>query len=383
MDLLDTITSTGLSPLIKWPGGKEKELGVIFAYAPRAFTNYYEPFVGGGAVFTAFPAKRHLINDKSKELVEFYRCVAREDESFYTWLEAIMSSWEAMLDFVNNHKELCQLYVAYRNDCLSDRQLKQPLIDFTIQHKIVLNEIIAESIYWHRDLYLKEVLKNLERKVLRMKKIELERHIMPDCDVFANIETAFMSALYMYFRGLYNNKLIMSTDSTLATAFFVFIRNYAYSGMFRYNAKGEFNVPYGGVAYNHKNMRKKVSYYQSRTLRQHLSDTNICNLDFESFLEKFPPQEDDFMFLDPPYDSEFSTYAQNEFSKEDQKRLANYLINLCKSKWMLIIKNTPFILSLYQKENLVIKSFDKKYSVSFMNRNDKSAEHLLIMNYKL
>ena len=61
MDLLDTITSTGLSPLIKWPGGKEKELGVIFAYAPRAFTNYYEPFVGGGAVFTAFPAKRQDI----------------------------------------------------------------------------------------------------------------------------------------------------------------------------------------------------------------------------------------------------------------------------------------------------------------------------------
>jgi DNA adenine methylase len=39
--------------------------------------------------------------------------------------------------------------------------------------------------------------------------------------------------------------------------------------------------------------------------------------------------------LDPPYDSEFSTYAKNEFNKDDQKRLANYLINDCPAKWMM------------------------------------------------
>jgi DNA adenine methylase len=47
----------------------------------------------------------------------------------------------------------------------------------------------------------------------------------------------------------------------------------------------------------------------------------------------------------------------------------------------MVIKNTDFILSLYAKANLNIKTFDKTYLVSFMNRNDKKAEHLIVMNY--
>lgn len=41
----------------------------------------------------------------------------------------------------------------------------------------------------------------------------------------------------------------------------------------------------------------------------------------------------------------------------------------------------PFIYDLYNKEGIRIKTCDKKYLVSFMNRNDKKAEHLIIMNY--
>jgi DNA adenine methylase len=46
------------------------------------------------------------------------------------------------------------------------------------------------------------------------------------------------------------------------------------------------------------------------------------------------------VFLDPPYDSEFSTYAKNEFDKDDQARLAEYLIKECKANFMIVIKNT-------------------------------------------
>jgi len=48
---------------------------------------------------------------------------------------------------------------------------------------------------------------------------------------------------------------------------------------------------------------------------------------------------------------------------------------------MMIIKNTDFIFNLYNNRNLNIRSFDKTYLVSFMNRNDKNVEHLLITNY--
>lgn len=151
--------------------------------------------------------------------------------------------------------------------------------------------------------------------------------------------------------------------------------------MFRYNDKGEFNVPYGGIGYNAKSMKKKLEYYHSKTLLEHLSNTQIFNLDFEDFMQNAGLNEDDFIFLDPPYDSEFSTYAKNEFTREDQKRLATFLLHHCPAKWMMIIKNTDFIYQLYNKEGINIRTFDKEYLVSFMNRNDKKVTHLLITNY--
>ena len=107
------------------------------------------------------------------------------------------------------------------------------------------------------------------------------------------------------------------------------------------------------------------------------------NLDFEEFFRKHIPSENDFIFLDSPYDSEFSTYAQNEFGRADQERLADFLYSECKAKWQMIIKYTPFIYSLYDRPGLYIAKFDKKYQVSFMNRNDKDCEHLIITNYKV
>lgn len=85
--------------------------------------------------------------------------------------------------------------------------------------------------------------------------------------------------------------------------------------------------------------------------------------------------------MDPPYDSEFSTYAQHAFTRDDQERLAHYMIYECKAKWMMIIKNTDFVYELYNKKGINIRTFDKEYLVSFMNRNDKKVTHLLITNY--
>lgn len=206
-------------------------------------------------------------------------------------------------------------------------------------------------------------------------------HELSDDDLLLNIETGFLSGVYMFFRNLYNNEALLSENLSLSTALFLFIRNYCYSGMFRYNSKGQFNVPYGGIAYNRKSLNKKIEYYKSKPLHEKLSNTNIYNTDFEKFLNDTVPSKNDFIFLDPPYDTEFSTYAKNTFGKEDQKRLADYLINECKANWMLVIKSTPFILSLYENKDLHIRIFDKKYLVSFMNRNNKDVQHLLITNY--
>ena len=46
-----------LTPLVKYPGGKEKELKHILPNLPKKIANYYEPFVGGGAVYFAISEK--------------------------------------------------------------------------------------------------------------------------------------------------------------------------------------------------------------------------------------------------------------------------------------------------------------------------------------
>jgi len=104
-------------------------------------------------------------------------------------------------------------------------------------------------------------------------------------------------------------------------------------------------------------------------------------MDFKVLPCKHVAQANDFIFLDPPYDSEFSTYAQNKFGKHDQERLADYLSDHCQAQFMLVIKNTPTILNLYAHKGLTIRAFDKKYLVSFQDRNNRDAEHLIITNY--
>ena len=376
-----TCEETALKPIIKWPGGKEKELPHIKRNAPEWYENYYEPFVGGGSVFTALNGKRSYINDKSTELICLYRYIATQNTEFFTWLDNIMKAWNNVLTFVNDNHNLCDYYKQFREDQVDEKAVKQLVQHFVSEHLERIKKLLPSSFKWKREVLINEVERCLIHKYKRMKKIEKERTLMPEDDIYDNIETAFTSAMYTYFRTLYNDQTIHKLEE-LYTALFVYLRNYAYSGMFRYNDKGEFNVPYGGLSYNHKTMRTKIDYYSSPELQQRFASTTIENLDFEDFFKLHQPTERDFVFLDPPYDSEFSTYALNEFTKDDQKRLADYLCTQCRAKWQLIIKYTPYIYSLYEREGIVIKKFDKKYIVSFMNRNDKDVEHLIIMNYK-
>ena len=372
--------ASGLSPIVKWPGGKEKELKHIIPNAPR-FERFFEPFVGGGSVFMGITAKEYYINDFSSELIEMYRSIATSDSDFFSYTEAMDRAWDNAMTFFKNNYSLVETYIGYRDGLIGKEELKEFISIFCMNKEKEILDVIGDLFAQLPSVLLKEVQVNLFRKMVRMRELEIEKHVLPEKDVCDNIETAIKSAIYMNFRYLYNDKKITETNVKLHCALFYFMRNYAYSGMFRYSNKGEFNVPYGGIGYNSKYMGKKLTYYRSKPLLNHFANTHIYNLDFEDFLRENQPKEKDFVFLDPPYDSEFSTYAQNAFTKEDQERLANYMINECKAKWMMIIKYTDFIFSLYNKPGINIRTFDKEYLVSFMNRNDKKVTHLLITNY--
>lgn len=372
---------TLLQPIIKWPGGKERELDKIIPALPARINNYYEPFVGGGSVFTSVCAERYFINDLSAELIALYRNIASQNKLFFAYVEAISLSWARAGDFHKANISLADLYKDYRDDRISRDRLGAELHDFCTNKREGIMEIVPCIARRNVSMLIDEMETALLRKTMRMRALEATRHLLSDTDLSANVETAIKGALYMYYRHLYNDKIIMKEDAEFYCALFFFIRNYCYSSMFRYNKAGEFNVPYGGMAYNHKSLNTKIEYYKSCPLARLMNRTSIYNMDFEQFLRQMRMDDGDFVFLDPPYDSEFSTYDKMPFGKADHVRLANAIINDCKAKWMLVIKHTEFIYNLYDKQGINIRSFDKDYAVSFMNRNNRKATHLVITNY--
>lgn len=380
-----------LSPILKYPGGKEKELKYILPNLPRGCACYYEPFVGAGAVYFALDSDNYYINDKSAELISLYNMVKEHNDEFFQSLNDINRSWILIGKLPKSRtKTLVWTYSAYKTGRLDEAQLDDAISEFVLKNAEDFNAILSQSLDAGTADFAQELKKSLVNKLVRMKKLEAQKGEITPNDITLNLECAFKNAFYMHLRYLYNNIESLDISAPFATAIYFFVREFCYASMFRYNRQGGFNVPYGGISYNKKSMLKKLQYFKSRQLKGQLNKTVIENMDFEEFFKAHKPKKDDFIFLDPPYDTEFSTYAQNEFGKKDQKRLARFLIRKCRANFMLVIKNTDFIRKLYpaglETANggcLHVGQFDKKYVVSFQERNDKEAQHLLITNYQI
>lgn len=365
-----------LSPVVKWAGGKEQELKYILPNVPDNFVRFIEPFVGGGAVYFSMRNKDMLINDKSVELTSLYNNIKYKNKSFVSNLQSIQEAWVGLENVLDNNIEFFNVvYSKYKLNKIDKDKLITNIEHFINDNKTEFKSLLNTNLLEHYDIFEKELLRNISAKLIRMKDLEDKKGNLPAKDIYDNFECGLKGSFYMFIRTLYNKY-----DKS---EYFYFIREYCYSSMFRYNSNGEFNVPYGGISYNRKNFQRKIDYIKSKELQTHFVNTDIYNLDFEEFLNKIKLTKNDFIFLDPPYDTDFSSYVNNTFDKQDQERLADYLINKCPAKFMLVIKNTDFILSLYDKKGLYITSFDKTYMVSFKGRNNRDCEHLLITNYPI
>jgi len=368
-----------MKTLLKWPGGKARELKFILPHIPDSIENYYEPFLGGGAVYFNLNTvkKSCYVNDMSDELINFYLLIKEQNNSFFENLNMLNNSWDLLTKFyINEETKLALLY----EDFYNGNKLEIDLNDYinTISSKLSSK---VEHTKLRQSILETEIKKSLINKFKRTKSLEIKKGRLPIEDIHKIFLSALKSAYYTFVRELYNNPSKFLVCKEEFSAIFLFIRMYCYSGMFRYNSSGKFNVPYGGIGYNNNSMKNKIEYFSSSLLVNKFKNTYFECLDFEKFLSSKRLSSNDFIFLDPPYDTEFSTYAQNEFSRSDQTRLADYLIKEVKAKWMLVIKSTDFIINLYENKNLIISSVDKKYNVSFMNRNHRDVSHLIIRNY--
>lgn len=74
-------------PFLKWAGGKSKLIQQYIPYFPRDFKAYYEPFLGGAAVFFYLNPPVATLMDINAELVNAYRCVRDNVEELIKRLE--------------------------------------------------------------------------------------------------------------------------------------------------------------------------------------------------------------------------------------------------------------------------------------------------------
>lgn len=77
-----------MHPIVKWAGGKHQLLGKIEELMPKEYNNYYEPFVGGGALLFELSPKNATINDVNLELLAIYNCM-KDDELYRLMLEEL------------------------------------------------------------------------------------------------------------------------------------------------------------------------------------------------------------------------------------------------------------------------------------------------------
>ena len=279
-----------MKPMLKYRGGKSKEIKFYEKYFRIEYNRFFEPFFGGGATYFYFEPNKAVINDLNNKLISFYN--------------------DVKYNFNQLKLELNQLQYIYEENQLEFETLK----------KCNPNKKIHNN---NEDLYYE------------MRK-----------------EFNYPSGKYLH-----------------GTVYY-FINKTAYSGMIRYNKKGEFNVPYG----RYKNFNTNLITNKHYEL---LKNTEIYNLDYAKIFEMATPN--DIMFLDPPYDCVFNDYGNDDgFNEEDQRRLAEEYKNL-NTRALMIVAKTPLTEELYSK--FIVEEYDKNYAVNIRNRFKSEAKHIIIKNY--
>jgi len=351
-------------PFIKWPGGKESELNFLLPFFPTDIRNYYEPFLGGGAAYFRADAEAFVVNDISHDLMALYGYLKANDLAFFGAINALSELWDSI--------ELLNVVT------VDDLRAMQASADVVPSHvrfvhvaglkRFGLGELLR------RPEYTNQVVTALKRKV------ELAQNSDNPNGATIALETAAKGALYLRVREIYNKRRAAGKFDAARAACFFFLREFCYSSMFRFSAGGGFNVPFGGHSYTTKSLFDKIALMRSLGIQTRIARTTFHCADFESVLKAGRPGKRDFIFCDPPYDSAFSTYDNNPFVVSDQERLANVL-KTTRAQFMLVVKSTELMRSLYEDAGLRLLTYDMKYSVSFMNRNDRDVKHLMVLNY--
>ncbi len=358
-----------LKPIIKWPGGKSREFATIAALLPP-FRTWVEPFLGGGAFFFKLEPRAAFLNDAEADLVDLYQAVREEDAPFRDALDLLARDRARTKALVpGGLPAFCRGVSAIRQG--GEAPVRRSRVEFELPGADVPAALV----------------RSIRSKAGRIVGLERKHEmVFSDEELKDHFETALQAGLYTAVRDQFS-----PADRSGQLARFYFLRQLCYGSMFRYSRSGKFNIPYGGISYNRIDFAAKVERLFSSEVGSMLSRAEFTCLDFEEHLRSVRSRlgPDSFVFLDPPYDTEFSSYANREFGRAEQDRLARTFADLpCPA--LLVIQQTDYVLWLYEgvgreikakKKPFHLTSYGKVYGYNVRGRNERKAEHLLILNY--
>ena len=161
----------------------------------------------------------------------------------------------------------------------------------------------------------------------------------------------------------------------------LYLNKTCYNGLFRVNASGAFNSPYGHY--------RRPNIVNEHTIRGVSRYFNSCDItffsgDFASVLEQVP--KGGFVYLDPPYDpvsdtASFTGYNRGGFGREEQVRLKECCDALTARgvKFLLSNSATPFIRELYGSYRVSI--VQARRAVNSVASRRGAIEEVLVRNY--
>ncbi|MBI1950387.1 MAG: Dam family site-specific DNA-(adenine-N6)-methyltransferase [Acidobacteria bacterium] len=170
-------------------------------------------------------------------------------------------------------------------------------------------------------------------------------------------------------RQRFNELIAAGREATREAAeLFYYLNRTGYNGLCRFNSKGLFNVPFG--RYGTIDYARDFSPYRAR-----FAGWEFACGDFDSL----PIHPGDFVYADPPYDVEFTTYSKGGFRWEDQARLAAWL-EAHQGPVVLSNQATARIVRLYEGAGFRLQFLDAPRRISCTGDRQPAREVLALRN---
>lgn len=183
------------------------------------------------------------------------------------------------------------------------------------------------------------------------------------------IEARYDQKLFYDHRARFNQLIKDRRARTNEAAqLFYYLNRTCFNGLCRFNLSGEFNVPFG----QYKAVNYAADFHSYRRLFRRWSFTN-------KDLAKLSIETDDFIYADPPYDVEFTSYSAGGFTWDDQVRTAELL---AKHRGPVVLSNqaTKRVVDLYRRLGFKLKFLDAPRRINSNGNRDDVREVLATRN---